>query len=266
MKFVKMSAAGNDFILFDNRNRTLSGDEKDFFRRICERRQAVGADGVILLEKSSVADFKYSHYNSDGSLAEMCGNGARSICYYAVSKKIVPPHHAFEILGVVHQAWVTEDDVKLRMPPPSEIKTGLGIVTEDFLEEGGFIVMGVPHLVIFVKKVDDIDVAKLGRKYWPHPRFCSRTNVNFVQVCNSNTIRVRTFERGVEEETFSCGTGAVSSAVLTHICRAHNPPITVKTKGGMLTVNWDDFHQAVYLSGGAKIIYEGKLIEPVRSS
>lgn len=262
MKFIKMSAAGNDFILFDNRNGELSGDEKSFYQQLCERRQAVGADGVILLEKSSAADFKYRHFNSDGSMAEMCGNGARSVCYYAVSKKIAKPHHTFEIHGVLHEAWVSGEEVKLGIPPPAEIETSLGIVEEEDMEEGGFIVLGVPHFVLFVERSADVDVAKLGRKYWAHPRFKNRTNVNFVQICNSSTIQVRTFERGVEEETFSCGTGSASSALLAHIIKGLVPPVSVQTKGGLLRVDWDDFRQAVYLSGAAKIVYEGELITP----
>lgn len=260
-----MSAAGNDFILFDNRNAILTGREKDFFRQICQRRRAVGADGVILIERSSVADFKYRHFNSDGSLAEMCGNGARSVCYYAALKEIAPPHHTFEILSVIHEAWVIGTEVKLRMPPPVEIEAPVGVVTEEFLEEGGFIVLGVPHLVVFGENVADIDVEKYGRKYWGHPRFVNRTNVNFVQVCSSDRIRVRTFERGVEAETFSCGTGAVSSAILTHMAKGHSAPITVETKGGILCVDWVDYRQDVYLVGEAKIVYEGNLINPVMS-
>jgi len=262
MKFVKLSAAGNDFILFDNRKETLTGKEKNFFRQICQRRRAVGADGVILLEESSIADFKYRHFNSDGSPAEMCGNGARAVCLYAASKDIVPSHHTFEIMGVVHQAWVSGKEIKLRMPSPTKIETSLSIVAEEGMEEGGFIVLGVPHLVIFVNKLADVDVSHLGRKYWAHPRFTSRTNVNFVQVCKSSTIHVRTYERGVEEETFSCGTGAASSAILSHIAKGLNPPVKVQTQGGVLRVNWDDFRQAVCLSGGAKIVYEGELITP----
>jgi diaminopimelate epimerase len=215
---------------------------------------------VILIEESAIADFGYRHFNSDGSLAEMCGNGARAVCCYAVSKNIVQPHHTFDILNVIHEAWVSGDCVKLGMPPPTKIETALSIVSEKHLEEGGFIVLGVPHLVMFVNSVPDIDVAKLGRKYWAHPRFHNRTNVNFVQVCNADTIRVRTFERGVEDETYSCGTGAVSSAILTHIVKGFEPPITVRTKGGILRVNWDDLNQGITLSGEAKIVYEGNLI------
>lgn len=261
-----MSAAGNDFILFDNRDESLSGQEKEFFRQICERRKAVGADGVILIERSSEADFKYRHFNSDGSLAEMCGNGARSVCYYAVSREMVQPHHTFEIQSVVHEAWVSGNEVKLRMPSPTKTEMALGVVEEEFLEEAGFLILGVPHLVMFVGNAEDIDVAKFGRKYWGHPRFINRTNVNFVQVCRPNVIRVRTFERGVEAETLSCGTGAVSSALFTNICKDYKPPITVETKGGILSVDWDNFREAVYLTGKAKIVYEGVLISPALTS
>jgi diaminopimelate epimerase len=265
MKFIKMSAAGNDFILFDNRNKGLSGNERGFFRKLCERRQSVGADGIILLEESRVADFKYRHFNADGSMAEMCGNGARAICYYAASKSMVGSHHTFEIMGVVHEAWVSEDEVKLSLPFPSELQLELGITTEENLEEGGFIVLGVPHLVFFVSRWDDVDVIKLGRKYWAHPHFANKTNVDFVQTCNSRTIRVRTFERGVEEETLSCGTGSVSSAILAHIVKGLAPPITVETRGGVLGVNWDNSRKEVYLSGKAKIVYEGELAPLTRS-
>jgi len=265
MKFVKMSAAGNDFILFDNRCGELSGKEHGFFRQICERRRGVGADGVILLETSSVAHFKYRHFNADGSLAEMCGNGARSVSYYAFSRGLVRAQHTFEIHGVINEAWVSGDEVKLGMPAPSEIQLSTGAVTEPNLEEAGFMVLGVPHLVIFVDRAADVDVTALGRKYLEHPLFKNKTNVDFVQTFDSNSIHVRTFERGVEEEPFSCGTGAASSAIFSHIIRGLAPPITVETKGGVLEIDWEDFRHIVYLSGPVKIVYEGKLI-PAKGS
>jgi len=255
-----MAAAGNDFILFDNRGGEISGKEHGFFRQICERRQSVGADGVILLEASSVADFKYRHFNADGSLAEMCGNGARSVSYYAFSRRLVRARHTFEIQEVVYEAWVSGDKVKLGMPAPTEIQLSTGAVTEPDQEEAGFMVLGVPHLVIFVDRAADVDVTALGKKYLTHPLFKNKTNVDFVQTRDSNSIHVRTFERGVEEETLSCGTGAVSSAIFSHIIRGLAPPITVETKGGVLVVDWEDFRQTVYLSGAAKIVYEGELV------
>ncbi|MGD9346708.1 MAG: diaminopimelate epimerase, partial [Candidatus Aminicenantes bacterium] len=188
MKFTKLSATGNDFILIDNRNNQLSGEEKEFFRKICRRRTGVGADGVILMEASDRADLRYRHINADGSPAEMCGNGARALCYYAVSQSIVPPHLTFEIEEEIHEAWVTGEQVKLRIPPPSPLRDKLGIVTEEGLEEGGFINLGVPHLVLFTNSVEAVDVLSIGRLYSCHPLFENRTNVNFVQHIDAHTI------------------------------------------------------------------------------
>ncbi|UCC38345.1 MAG: diaminopimelate epimerase [Candidatus Aminicenantes bacterium] len=259
MKFTKLSATGNDFILFDNREKILTGKEQDFFRNICERKQAVGADGVILLENSQKVDFKYRHFNSDGSQAEMCGNGARAICYFATVNHIVPSHHNFEVYGVIHEAWVSGREVKLRIPPPAEINTQLNIISEKDLEEGGSILFGVPHLVIFAENIEAIDAFKIGKKYCYHPYFENRTNVNFVQILDSRTIKVRTFERGVDDETLSCGTGSTASAIASHLIKGLKPPIEVQTSGGSLKVDWNDLHDSVSLTGEVQIIYEAKL-------
>ena len=260
MKFTKISATGNDFILFDNRKGIFSGEERRFFQTICERRRAVGADGVILLETSVLADFRYRHFNSDGSPAEMCGNGARAVCFYAVSKSIVPSRHTFEIWDTVHKACVTGKEVALSMPPPSLLQRGLGLVSGKNLQEGGFAVVGVPHLVVFTDRVKEVDVLNTGRYYMAHPRFKNGTNVDFVEVLDSSTIRVRTFERGVEDETLSCGTGSVASAVFAHLVKGAIPPISVHTSGGSLVVDWEDLQHAVILRGNVQIIYEGELI------
>ncbi|HUU52903.1 MAG TPA: diaminopimelate epimerase [Candidatus Heimdallarchaeota archaeon] len=259
MKFVKMSATGNDFILIDNRSRQFSGEEKEFFRKICQRRIGVGADGVILLEESEKADLKYRHINADGGPAEMCGNGARSLCYFAVSQKIAPPHLTFEIEEEIHEAWVAGEKVKLRLPPPSTIQNKLEIVTEGGLEEGGFIILGVPHLVLFTKALESIDVVYVGRQYSYHPLFENRTNVNFVQQIDAHTIQVRTYERGVENETLSCGTGSTASAILAHLNKGISPPVEVQTSGGVLRVDWEDIHHSVFLTGTASVIFEAEL-------
>ncbi|MBN1224592.1 MAG: diaminopimelate epimerase [Candidatus Aminicenantes bacterium] len=260
LKFTKMSATGNDFILFDNRNGIFSGKESPFFRKICQRRYSIGADGIILLEASPEADFQYRHFNSDGSLAEMCGNGARAVCYYAVSKKLAPSHIVFEVMGARHEAWVTGTEVKLKLPPPCHAQPGLGIVSEEHLEEGGYVEVGVPHLVIFVKKAEDASVLEEGRRYASHSHFKNRTNVNFVQFLDSAALRVRTYERGVEDETLSCGTGAIASAVISHIVKGVKPPVLVHTTGGDLVVDWENFRKAVFLSGSAHIIYEAEML------
>jgi len=260
MKFTKLTASGNDFILFDNRTAFFSGNETRFFSRICQRRHAVGADGVILLEKSADSDFRYRHFNSDGSPAAMCGNGARAACYYAVSKKIALPHTVFDIHGVRHEGWVSGTSVKLKLPPPAPARMPLGIVSESYLEEGGFIEVGVPHLVLFVKNTEKVNVAEAGRRHSGHPCFAHGTNVDFVQMLDAASLRVRTYERGVEDETLSCGTGAVASAVIAHLLKAAPPPIAVQTKGGDLSVDWKNLENAIFLTGSACIIYEAQLM------
>lgn len=261
MKFTKLSATGNDFILFDNRDAHLSGEENGFFRNICRRREGVGADGVILLEESEKADLKYRHFNADGSPAEMCGNGARCLCLYAASHHIADPHMTFEIKGVIHEAWVFDKGIELKIPPPAAIETQLGIVSDKELDEGGFIIIGVPHFILFTEAVDAVDVENVGRRYssFPHPLFKNRANVNFVQQKDTQTIQVRTYERGVENETLSCGTGSAASAILTHLRKGAIPPICVRTSGGELSVNWEDINDAIFLSGQASIIFEAEL-------
>lgn len=259
MKFTKIAGIGNDFILFDNRNYTFSGKEQALFSKLCQRRISVGADGVILLENSHRADFKYRHFNADGSIAEMCGNGARAICYYAVSQKIAPPHCSFEIEGILHEAVVSKNNVRLKLPSPDAIDTKFKIVTEKFLEEGGFVRVGVPHLVIFVTDLASIDVPGIGRYYRHHARFLDGANVNFTQIIDSNTIQIRTYERGVEAETLACGTGSIAAAIIASQVKNLNQPVTVKNPGGTLQVSWDENFSSVYLHGKASIIYEGEL-------
>ncbi len=262
MKFTKVSGLGNDFILFDNRNLNFSGEEREFFSKICQRRISVGADGVILLEKSQKADFKYRHFNSDGSLAEMCGNGARTICYYAVKNRIAPSKLSFEVEGVIYEAVVSQNRVTLKMPPPTQISTQTVQVYESFLEAGGFVRIGVPHLVLFTNEVDQVDVFQIGRHYRHHPYFKYGTNVNFVQVIDKQTIKIRTYERGVESETLACGTGATSSAIISQLVKKIFPPVTVRMPGGNLVVNWESEFQTVFLEGEAAIVYNGELINP----
>ncbi|MGD8538305.1 MAG: diaminopimelate epimerase [Candidatus Aminicenantes bacterium] len=259
MKFVKVSATGNDFILIDNRDGRFSGDEKSFFRKLCRRRMGVGADGVILLEESERADLGYRHINADGSPAEMCGNGARSLCYYAFSKKMAPSHLTFEIGGEVHQAWITKKKVKLRIPPPSKIQDNMGVLEDKDFEEGGFIVLGVPHLILFTESLDSVNVDSIGRELSSHPEFENRTNVNFVQHIGAQTIRVRTYERGVESETLSCGTGSTASAIIAHIKKKIPSPVVVHNSGGKLRIEWENYHESVFLTGPASIVYEAEL-------
>lgn len=259
--FFKISATGNDFILFDNREKLLNGDEVIFIHQICQRRTSVGADGVLLIEKSKERDFRLRYYNSDGCESEMCGNGARGAAYFAFKKGIADKEMSFLVSSDVYKASVQGNWVKLKMPRARDLKKKIGVVEESFLEEGGFVNTGVPHYVLFVKELDSLDVKSLGKKYRQHPVFQPKgTNVNFVEIVTQNNINIRTFERGVEEETFACGTGAVASAYIAYVEKKANMPTEVFTRGGLLKVSQDDSGKHLYLEGEVKIVYEGRLI------
>ena len=256
--FTKMSATGNDFIVIDNRSGILNCDrDKEFLSRICQRKVSVGADGVILLESSKRCDFKYVHMNSDGSIAEMCGNGSRAISYFAHSKGIVAQNAKFEILGKIYQVKINGNMVTTDFNSPVDQKFNLGIVSESYLQEGGFINSGVPHLVLFVKDVNAVDVANIGRKYRHQKEFSEGTNVDFVQVERSNFLKVRTFERGVEGETLACGTGAVASAIISNKKGLTTPPITVQYAGGELGIDFKKNFKNITLTGKVDLIYTG---------
>lgn len=261
MKFTKISATGNDFILFDNRAGRLQGNEHQFFQRICRRRISVGADGVLLINTSADYDFSLVYFNSDGHIGEMCGNGARAAAYYAHCKNIAPDNVTFDVLGVSYSASVLAHGVQLKMPPPVEITMKPGVVEEQFLEEGGYLNVGVPHYVLFTTDVQQLDVPQLGRKYRYHRAFQPwGTNTNFVQIINDRKFKIRTYERGVEEETLACGTGTISSAIVAKKQRGLKCPIEVEAEGGMLSVNFDDDLQNITLTGEVRIVYEGELV------
>lgn len=260
VKFTKLTATGNDFILFDNCDKIFSGDEHDFFKQICQRRLSIGADGILLLEKSDQFNFSMRYFNSDGSIGEMCGNGARASAFYAFTRKLAPADLSFDVLKVPYRAIVSKDKVKLFMPPPAEIREYPHALEEAEFEEGGYLNVGVPHYVIFVPDVDSVAVEKIGRKYRYHQAFQPwGTNTNFVQFIDDHTIKIRTYERGVEQETLACGTGTISSAILAHRQRGLKLPLTVKARGGLLIVNFDVDLTNITLEGEAKIVYSGEL-------
>ncbi len=261
LKFTKLSATGNDFILIDNRVGKLSGNEHEFFRQICQRRQSVGADGILLIEKSDQYHFSLRYFNSDGHIGEMCGNGARAAAYYAHTQQLAPVEAQFDVLGVVYQATVNENWVKLVMPPPVEIREYPGVVEEDDLQEGGYLNVGVPHYVLFVNDVEKVNVEKDGRKYRYHQAFQPwGTNTNFVQLINKNSLKIRTYERGVEQETLACGTGTISSAILAKLQKNIELPVTVQAPGGILRVDFDNDMTKILLEGQVKIVYFGELV------
>ncbi len=261
IEFTKLSATGNDFILFDNRTGKFTGDEHDFFRRICQRRRSVGADGILLLGRSQEFHFSLTYYNSDGYIGEMCGNGARAAAYYAVQNRLAPAEVTFDVLGVPYHASVHEHWVRLYLPPPREIIEFPGVVEERDFQEGGYLNVGVPHYVLFVPDVEQIPVEVVGRKYRYHSRFQPwGTNVNFVEVADQQTIKMRTYERGVEAETLACGTGTISAALLARKQKKLSLPITVAARGGVLRVDFDEPLHQITLEGEVQIVYYGQLV------
>ncbi len=260
-----MSGSGNDFIIVDNRKGIVDGDSlRHLARKTCRRKVSVGADGFILLQESEKADFKWKFFNSDGSEAEMCGNGGRCAARFAYLKGIAGKEMSFETLAGIIKAEILEDRVKLEMTIPGCVNLDKKIFVEGKEHRVGFINTGVPHVVEFVGDLNEYPVVKLGRTIRYHKQYKpAGTNVNFVCVRDRSNIIIRTYERGVEDETLACGTGAVASSLIAYIKEMVSPPVAVKTKGGeILTVHFKHKKGAfdeIYLEGDARVIYEGQL-------
>jgi diaminopimelate epimerase len=270
LPFTKMSGAGNDFIVIDHRLALIpEAEQAGFAQKVCRRMFSVGADGLILIENSELADFRWRFYNGDGSVAEMCGNGARCAARFAYKNGIAGARMSFETLAGIIEAEIESDDtVRLRMTPPFDFRTHLTLTLDGQERTLSFVNSGVPHTVIFMRAEEDIPVREWGKIVRFHPLFQpAGTNVNFVQKIAANTLRVRTYERGVEDETMACGTGAVASALFAALDGLASSPVAIMTSGGEhLTIFFDlqkgpDGPRAenVFLQGPARIIYEGLL-------
>ena len=263
--FSKMSGTGNDFILIDHRTPFLSREEMPTFAKaVCERRVSVGADGLILIEKSDNADFRWQFLNADGSWAEMCGNGARCAARFAHTKGIAPAQMRFETVAGLIEAEVTGSLVKLKMTAPNTLRLAEKIEVHGAEQEVHSLNTGVPHAVLFMDNIQQAPVLDWGRTLRFHEHFQpAGTNVNFVQHQSGNGLIVRTYERGVEGETLACGTGAVAAGIIAGLLGKVRPPVTVTTSGGEeLIIHYTLAGQAiseVYLEGPAHFIYEGQL-------
>ena len=272
MEFAKLQGSGNDFILIDNRDeRFYEFLEKtglclkDFVVRVCERNRGVGADGLIIIEnpEDPSNDFRWLFYNSDGSEAEMCGNGSRCAVRFCYEKGIVDEDVSFETLAGVIKAKVLESGkrVRVQLTKPSEPEKRVISVNGKQIE-GVFINTGVPHFVVPVEDVNNIDVVSTGREIRFHDEFQPKgTNVNFISPSSENTIKIRTYERGVESETLACGTGATASAIVSHIMGiTSGKPVMVHTRGGeILTIDFDDEFKNVFLEGRVVKVFDGIL-------
>jgi len=271
--FTKMSGTGNDFIIIDHRQPLLAkADLPAFARAVCRRRFSVGADGLILIEPSTSVDFRWRFFNADGSVAEMCGNGARCAARFAFQKQIAPARMRFETLAGIIEAEVMEGDgmeaaVKLRMTPPIDQALNQQLFIGELAKTIHSINTGVPHAVHFVDDIDRTPVFEWGRLLRHHERFQpAGTNVNFAQLLRDNTIKVRTYERGVEDETMACGTGAVAVALIAALLDRAASPVRIITSGGdQLTIHFrlatgtGAAVSEVFLEGPAYFVYEGQL-------
>ncbi|MGI9086352.1 MAG: diaminopimelate epimerase [Chthoniobacterales bacterium] len=264
LDFIKMNGAGNDFVLLDNR----AGDlqlERAQIARLCDRHRGIGADGVLILEPASNgADFRMRYYNADGGEAEMCGNGAR--CFARYANRVAGPLQkvSFETPAGVIAAVLHGEQVTLRMSDPQDLRLDLQIsaLGQNFLCH--YVDSGVPHVVIPVSEVAAIDVRGIGAAVRQHDEFKPRgANVNFLERRGAQSIAIRTYERGVEDETLACGTGVVASALIFAATENAKSPVRVQVKGGdELQVGFaragEDFSE-VTLSGPTDFVFEGQV-------
>lgn len=277
--FMKLSGSGNDFILVDNRKRVVDRKRASALAaKICAHRLSVGGDGLILIESSRRADFRWRLFNADGSEAEFSGNGARCAARFAYLKRLAPRRMRFETLaGLIEAEMVPASSdprtkagrdltaVRVRFPDPTNLKLHLRVALGGMEREAHFVDTGVPHCVYLVDDPDRIDVAGLGRPTRHHPLFRpAGTNVNFIKVLDPHRIRIRTYERGVEDETLACGTGAIASALIASLVAKGESPITLIPQSGLeLTVHFlsqGDRFTDVYLEGDARAVYEGRIL------
>lgn len=252
--FYKYQGTGNDFIMVDNRDNTFPKDDIKFIGNLCDRKFGIGADGLILLENDNKADFKMVYFNSDGNESTMCGNGGRCIVAFAHNLNIISEETTFNAIDGLHEAKIDGDTVILKM-------IDVGTVKE--LEKYSFLNTGSPHHVQLVNELDKLNVPLEGARLRYGIYGQQGSNINFVEQKDKTTFRVRTYERGVEDETLSCGTGVVAVALAMHSKdRTKSNHISIETIGGDLEVNFKkngNGYQDIYLSGPANFVFKGEI-------
>jgi len=261
-----MVASGNDFVLLErNKLSAIRYPLSAIAKNICDRKFGVGADGLLVLEKSKIANIRMRIFNADGSEAEMCGNGARCAALWQIAnRKSQIAKIKIETRAGIIEAKLDKDSVRIKLTNPSGIKLAIPIKVNKRTLHVNFINTGVPHTVIFVEGLDKIDVVNLGRLVRYHKRFTpAGSNVDFMEILSNNSIKIRTYERGVEDETLACGTGAVASALLYAIRYTlyASGKVNIHTKSGeILKVYFNrvgNGFKNVWLEGKAKIVYKG---------
>lgn len=261
--FYKMQGSGNDFILFDNRDLGLPADKMSAWaERLCPRAFAVGADGMIFLNETEQpgVDYQWDFFNSDGSRAEMCGNGSRCAARLACKLGLAGRKHVFGTDAGAVQAEVLDGGwVRVQLTAIHDLETDISLDVPGGERTVHFANTGVPHAVVVCSDAHSEDVRKTGRAVRNHDHFApTGANVNFIQVNDKDRIFLRTYERGVEDETYACGTGAAASAAVARHLGLCNPEVRITTSGGEeLGVLLDA--EGIFLSGPARLVYRGEL-------
>ncbi len=264
LRFTKMNGAGNDFILIDNRAGEIDLDRSQI-AHLCNRHRGIGADGVLLLElPANRADFRMRYFNADGGEAEMCGNGARCFARFANKVGGQKAIISFETPAGVISAELKGDLVTLRMTEPTDLRLNVKLPVGNENKTVHFINSGVPHVVIPVAEIENVDVRLEGAAIRHHKMFSPNgANVNFIEKRGPTKIAIRTYERGVEDETLACGTGIVASALIFGATESCQGPITVLARGGdELEVGFErnrDQFDNVTLTGPAEFVFEGTI-------
>lgn len=269
MEFVKIQGTGNDFVYINCLNKSLKNPE-ELAIKLCNRYYGIGADGIILVYPSKIADFQMKIYNQDGTEAEMCGNGIRGLGKYlydgGYTKKLQ--------LDIETLAGVKNIELKLKNNKVDLVKVDMGAPTFTYKEADTILTnkplyldgkilyytpisMGNPHAVIFVKNLNKLDIQKFGKFVENHSDFENKTNVEFIELIDKENINMRVWERGVGE-TLACGTGASASVVACNLLGYTADKVNVKTKGGIVKIHWDKINNSVYLIGQVEQVFTGQ--------
>lgn len=253
LSFYKYQGTGNDFILIDNRGEIFNKEDHSLITQLCERKFGIGADGLILLEDHPECDFEMIYFNPDASQS-LCGNGCRCAVKFANKLGIISDQTQFRAIDGFHEAFISNNLVHLKMADVNEIK---------FIDADVFVDTGSPHHICFVKNLADKDVILEGRKIRYSIRYNEKgTNVNFIDLHEDNSLSIRTYERGVESETLSCGTGAVAASLAAAI-KKFKSPVKLHTLGGNLQVSFKKISEQkfkdIYLIGPAELVFTGTI-------
>lgn len=255
MIFFKYQGTGNDFVMVDNRTNEIKLSQPEI-EKLCHRRFGIGADGLIMLENAEGFDFRMVYYNADGNEGSMCGNGGRCTVRFAHDLGIFQEKTSFIAVDGPHEATVSANEISLKMMDVEQISEN---------EEFTFMNTGSPHYISFVEDLETYDVVGEGKKIRYSDEWVKKggTNVNFVEQKDEKTLFVRTYERGVEDETYSCGTGVTACAIASALRLGMKPPISVKTLGGNLQVSFkgtaENGFTEVFLTGPALCVFQGNV-------